>query len=198
MNSIRNLLASVLIASALAGCGSDSTTGPQGALPAGTLSFNHEGAVSGSFSVTGALTGTMHQSLSSGGFAVGARDAAVPAMGIYAFRLTEAGRLDQVSIVMEGAEPGTYAITDGADCVSQCAGVIMSFGQDAEAGEQGRHFALTSGTVVVTRVSDGKLEGTFSGTGIEYFGTGDDTGITIANGTFSVPAMAITPGDGIF
>lgn len=187
MKTYRTLLALPLLAvtSFALGCGgSDSPTDPTG--NSGSVSFSYSGAISGSYTATGAVQwmGFMPQF---GTFAVGFWED--NELGILASRAGTASRSDVFSLDVENiAGPRTVAIS--ADCITNCAYVAFLPNLNWNTFDSDRLCYLESGSVQVTAINAQRAQGSFSGQGV-CLSVADETEgtFTITNGSFDVPIM---------
>jgi hypothetical protein len=98
------------------------------------------------------------------------------------------GRTYQLFISLSSMKEGTFQLGSSscADCAS---GALQIFGDDPDASPSRYHvayFTFTGGSVSITSVRDGRLEGVFSGTLID----GErELGLTITDGAFGMPRM---------
>jgi hypothetical protein len=168
------LLIGALLAIA-AGCGDG--TGP-GSLT-GNLSFSHSGATTGTFSASGSL---LTEDPLTGTWAAAARDDANQMVAIAA-NVGRPNSFDDIVIDFPQLTPGSVTIANGAQ-------VLITFGQ-TESGTVTWSCDLTSGSVVVTSLSDGRARGTFSGTGSCLPASGSPVGFTVTNGSFDVPLLTL-------
>jgi hypothetical protein len=178
----------VIVASwaALAGC-SDSKTGPTGFN--GTLSFNYSGGISGTFNVTGQMptsgAGQETSSWAAGEVVTTGTDA-----GIYAAAISprSASSHDFVVVIANRTTEGTATI-DYDNCVSVvCSTVFFDFNASNGGGlSVAQACYLQTGSVVITDIDDGRIKGTFSGSGVCESSTGSFTAFTVTNGSFDVP-----------
>jgi hypothetical protein len=194
VSSRRLSTAAVVVCCAVtAGCG-DSTGSQEQRTP--SVSFELGGARSSSFQVStdadvpGSVPRSFLYSYTNFG-----------AFFVRAFRLRDASAGDLVSVVAPSA-PGTYRLEPAAcgvlvTCPNVAGGLGMDFATE-HVSPDGAYFALTGGTITVTRSGADRIEGTFSGTGVtqrlvdgELVVTGQ---ITIRNGRFSaIPKVGSEP-----
>ena len=172
-------------------CGDDST-GPDddGELPSGSLSFSYDGAVSGTFSVSGAARLGADGEPEFGTWAFGGRDAATNDLAVAAFRARTAPSGDLFSFFMPSVTgPGTVAICDflEADC-EVAAALVFDLNLETDIDFSDRFCVLNAGEIEVTALRDDRAVGTFSGMGICFTDAGASTDvITISSGSFNVP-----------
>ena len=171
-------------------CGDDSTGPDDGELPSGSLSFSYDGAVSGTFSVSGAARLDANGEPEFGTWAVGGRDAATNNLAIAAFRARTAPSGDLFSFFMPSVTgPGTVAICDflEADC-EIAAALVFDLNLETDIDVSDRFCVLNAGEIEVTTLRADRAVGSFSGMGICFTNasTSPDV-ITISSGSFNVP-----------
>jgi hypothetical protein len=168
------MVAGALLA-VVAGCSDGTGPGRFG----GTLSFNHSGATSGTFSASGSLLEGDPQTTN---WVAGVRDEVAEAIAIAA-RVARPGEVDDIVIDFPQVGPGTVTIANGA-------GIIVAFGQ-TESGDVEWSCTLTSGSVTVASVTNERARGTFSGSGSCVSETGASAAFTVTNGTFDAPLVDV-------
>jgi hypothetical protein len=172
----RILLGALLAAAA--GC-SDSL-GP-GAL-SGDLSFSHSGAMAGTFTASGSILVTDPETST---WAAGVRDETNESITIAAnVARPSSNTVDNIVIDFPQLTPGAVTVANGAY-------VVVAFGQ-AQDGTATWSCALSSGSVVVSSVSNGRVVGSFSGNGTCVDENGSPAAFTVTNGDFDVPLVDVS------
>ena len=166
----------------LAACGDDDPVGPD---PTGSLSFNYNGDISGTFSVSGEprLTST---GLPQNPFAVATTEGG--SLLVFGARPATGNKFDLVRIEGElGA--GTFQVCSAPS--ADCPGGIFLLGLNDALNSFDQAYVLTSGTVTVSEVNGERVRGSFQGTAVRLdpaTGQRDPTRtITISNGQFDAP-----------
>jgi hypothetical protein len=176
------LLAAMSLALGCGGGDSPTETTDQ----SGTVSFTYSGAVSGSYTATGAIqvTGTVPQY---GNFAVGFWEDQW--FEVLAHRAGTHPRGDLFTLNVENISgPGSFTIR--RDCTNNCAWVelVPNFNWNTFAFE--RVCELESGSVQVTAINNQRAQGSFSGQGSCYDMADNRQGsFSISNGSFNIPIM---------
>ena len=185
------LVAAFLVTAA--GCGDDDSTGP-GNVPAGELSFDYSGAISGDFEAKGAWRPS-----GGGAFAVGVVDKDKNYMGVSAFVPTSATTGNLVILLVEGATtPGTYRVEE--DCITDCVSMLFYFGVSTTQAvlPNTRVFVGLEGQIVATQVGK-EFSGSFAAEALEFLGE-EEGELTVSGGSFKVPVAdaTITPPGSFF
>jgi hypothetical protein len=168
----------------LAGCGDDATS-PRQDDHVGRAAFTYaspNSPVNGSFAAEGArpadvLTGT---------WAAASTDDA----DAYVVALRQTGeQWEQLIVYIPGASLGTSAIVP--DCDNSCAFVALTVRKSMGGVSYQYLCEVMQGTVSVTSLTDSRIKGTFSGTGIcESQDNPNQPSVTITGGTFDAPLLA--------
>ena len=161
-----------------------SDSGPGGS--SGTVSFDYTGVISGNFNASGSMPLFMNTDRS---WAVGIRDDTQGALAIAGILPSTSPKYHFATISIPRLTPGTETI-DVANCTSNCAALIVAFGNDDTAGSTDYFCGLETGTVVISSITEGRATGTFSGTGSCSDSVGTQTQFAITNGTFNVPVRS--------
>ena len=182
-------------AAALGAC--DGGTGSDELDPVGTVSFSYRGAVTGSYQARGELQlrgGTLPQPATG---ATAFRQDSI--LAVLAFRTEDGARGDGFSLLLGAlTETGSYAF-DPLACQAQSAGAcrvgVFAPGLDAAqlattpdaAALAANAYVLVLGSVNVTRLTDVRVRGTFSGTAVRASDPTLSSAVTITRGEFDVP-----------
>jgi hypothetical protein len=173
---VKSRILLVVLLAIAAGCGDGTGLGGL----SGSLSFSHSGATTGTFSASGSV---LTQDPEAGTWAAGARDDANQMIAIAANIGRPSNTFDDIVIDFPQLTPGSVTMANGAH-------VVITFGQ-TQSGTATWFCDLTSGSVVVTSLSDGRARGTFSGTGSCLPATGGPVAFTVTNGSFDVPVITL-------
>jgi hypothetical protein len=170
----------VLFAASLAVAASCSdSTGTSGLN--GTLSFSHSGATSGNFNASGSAVvanpGTSE-------WAAAGRDDLDQSITIVANIPRGSNTADNVLVYFPQLTTGTVTIAQGSE-------VLIAFGINSSGTSATWSCELDAGSVVVTSVSNNRVQGSFSGTGDCFATTGGPVAFTVTNGSFNVPMLDI-------
>jgi hypothetical protein len=109
----------------------------------------------------------------------------------------QGGLSDLIHIQFPGTlREGTYPIsTCGRGGGPFCPLITLVFDVDNDVpggGTQARYYELTSGSITITSVDDGRITGTFAGTAVQtYPAAGAGSTIVITDGRFDVPVTEI-------
>ncbi|HEX8211952.1 MAG TPA: hypothetical protein VF584_17380 [Longimicrobium sp.] len=178
----------------LAACGDG--TGTQPLDPVGTVRFDYRGAISGSYEAIGELpieNGAATQP-ATGATAV-RRDSL---LAVVAFRQSGGTRGDGFSLLLGALEKtGSYSI-DALGCQTApgtCRVGVFARDLDAAmltttpdtAAIVSNAYVLAFGSVNVTRLTDVRVRGTFSGVAVRLSDQNLQNPVTITNGEFDVP-----------
>lgn len=178
----RVFLASVLLS--LLACDS---TEPSAA---GSMSFTYTGAGGGTFSAAGNAPSFTAPSTSTS-WAVGYTDAGETYVA--ASKPRTGGLIDMAILRIQRTTAGSEPIdpTCDVDGVAACSGLMFALNFNGN-GDSGDFFCfLSSGTVVVTEISESRIKGTFSGSGSCAAGAGGTpAAFTVTGGTFDVARVA--------
>jgi hypothetical protein len=175
----------------LLACGSKDATGPDGDL-SGTIRFTYSGAgYNGTFNASGVWALSAVGKPKSNSMAAGLAETAGEHQIHTMIGLVVKGtKFDEFFANVSEQSTGTYTV--GQNCSPVKGSVLCAFVEfgiditdDDFEDESDPFFVLTSGEVIVTSVSEGRLKGTFSGTGKPS--DGGTATISITNGTFDVP-----------
>jgi hypothetical protein len=175
-----------LSAIALAGCG-DSTE-PD----ASTLSFTYTGAGSASatnFSVSGIIPPNLSQmnSLGTTAWAAGGVEPTFNYSSIFGVSPVNSTTWDITGIGVTRKTVGTSPIDPNCDSeATDCTGVFLFLGFETDGDNFEWICGLTSGSVTITSISDTRMAGTFSGSGVCTDVNFVDTPFAITNGKFDV------------
>ena len=171
------------MAAATAACG-DEESGLNG-----SLSFNHSGAVSGSFSAVGRFP--LFGEFGGSAWAMGSRDDQNDAIGVIALTPRETQRYDMVLIAIPRVSPGSATIDQ--NCTgSACALLTVEFGASTEDSEFSQFCVLNTGSIAIASISDSRVSGSFSGTGTCTDDAGTTTTFGVTSGSFNVPLISGT------
>jgi hypothetical protein len=155
----------------------------------GSLSFNHSGSISGSFSAVGRFP--IFGEFGTSAWAMGSRDDQNDVIGVIALAPRESGRYDMVVLAVPRVAPGSATID--ANCSGPaCAVVTVEFGLSEEDSDFSHLCFLDAGTVAISAISDTRVSGSFSGTGTCTDDTGATTSFGVTSGSFSVPLISGT------
>lgn len=193
--TLSRVLGVVCCSAVLAAC--DGGTGSEQLDPVGTVSFTYRGAVTGTYQATGELqvrSGTLPQPATG---ATAYRQDSI--LAVLAFRTEGGARGDGFSLVLGAlTETGSYAF-DPLACQAQSAGAcrvgVFAPGLDAAllattpdaAALAANAYVLVLGSVNVTRLTDLRVRGTFSGTAVRASDPTLQNAVTITQGEFDVP-----------
>lgn len=192
----RTMMGAFCATLALASCGGGGTDA-ETLDPRGTVRFSYRGALTGTYEASGELpvqSGALPQPTTG---AVAVRQDSV--LAVLAFRATGGTRGDGFSLVL-GSVKSTGALAfDPLACQSQSAGAcrigVFAPGLDASALATtpdpaklaAGAYILVLGSVNVTRLTDVRVRGTFSGTAVPAANPTLQNTIAITNGEFDVP-----------
>lgn len=192
---LSKVLGVVCCAAVLSAC--DGGTGSEELDPVGTVSFTYRGAVSGAYQATGELqlrSGTLPQPATG---ATAYRQDSI--LAVLAFKTDGGARGDGFSLILGAlTETGSYAF-DPLACQSGSAGAcrigVFAPGLDAAllattpdaAALAANAYVLVLGSVNVTRLTDLRVRGTFSGTAVRASDPTLENAVTITRGEFDVP-----------
>ncbi len=178
----------------LAACGDG--TGTQPLDPVGTVRFDYRGAISGSYEAIGELpieNGALPQPAT--GAAAIRRDSV---LAVVAFRQSGGTKGDGFSLLLGGIDgTGSYSI-DALGCQTApgtCKVGVFARDLDAAmltttpdtAAIVSNAYVLAFGSVNVTRLTDVRVRGTFSGVAVRLSDQDLQNTVTITNGEFDVP-----------
>jgi len=182
---VKRLVASAVLFVALA-C-SDSN-GPSAG---GTVAFSYTGAGGGNFSASGNAPSLIAPPPTTTSWAVGYFQGSETYVSASTPR--SGGRADIVILRLERTTAGSATIDPSCniDGSVACTGMEMALNFNGN-GDTGDFFcSLTSGTIVLTDVSNNRARGTFSGNGSCVAGTGGTpSAFSVSNGTFDVALVA--------
>lgn len=189
MGTMRSIAAGVAAVLALAGC-SDSTGSSTGAA-SGSLSFGYTGVRSGSYSASGTLHLVTDSTFTKQQFAAGIHIfTGVDAVGLLAYSPVTGSTGHEVLMVFPYSTTSQTLDLSGAGCTTTtalCPFASIVFDSNPDLSVDGsQEFDFVSGTLQVSGVSNGRVQGTFSGTASTV---GGDSVITVTNGTFDVPVL---------
>lgn len=194
---MRTRVLAVCCAVVLAACGDGTGTPPLD--PVGTVRFDYRGPISGSYEAIGELPiedGALPQP-ATGATAV-RRDSI---LAVLAFQHHGGGKGDGFSLILGALDrTGSYTI-DALGCQASPGGCRVGvFARDLDAAMLttspdtaaivANAYVLVFGSVNVTRLTDLRVRGTFSGTAVRLSDQNLLNPVTITNGEFDVP---ITP-----
>lgn len=155
----------------------------------GSIAFSHSGAVSGSFDATGRVP---FLDVNSNAWAAGSRDdqnGLVAAVGLVP---RASDRFDMVALSIPRLTPGSSTIT--ANCTGQqCAVASVDFSLSDSDADFSHICLLTSGTIAISSISDNRVSGSFSGSGVCTNASNQTQSFTVSGGTFDVPILGILP-----
>jgi hypothetical protein len=183
------MLAAALAAATVALAGCKDSTGNNTPIAAGSIAFSYTGAHSGTYSTSGAVVAK-----SGGGFAkqqfataVKFNDPGQSSIGIIGYLPTTVNTGNEVIFAFPTSAVGqTVVLTD--NCTSTgCALGLIVFDTNPDLQEDNSEpFFLTSGTLQVSAISNGRITGTFSGTAesLDALQT-----ITVTGGSFDLPLV---------
>ena len=160
----------------------------------GSVAFTYTGAGGGSFSAAGNAPSLTTAPPTGTSWAV----AYVQTGESYVVGSTprSGGLVDLAILRLERTTPGSESIDPACDIDGgvSCSGMQLSLNFNGN-GDTGDFFCgLTSGTIVLTEVSSGRVKGTFSGSGDCLPGTGGaSSAFSVSDGTFDV-ALVAPPG----
>jgi hypothetical protein len=178
----------------LAACGDGTGTEPLD--PVGTVRFDYRGAITGSYEASGELpieNGALTQPAT--GASVIRRDSV---LAVVAFRQNGGTKGDGFSLLLGAlTKTGSYSI-DALGCQTAPGSCRVGvFARDLDvaklttspdtAGLTSNAYVLALGTVNVTRLTDVRVRGTFSGVAVRASDPNPLNPVTITNGEFDVP-----------
>jgi hypothetical protein len=157
----------------------------------GSLSFTFTGGGGGTFSASGVAPSFSSAPSTGSSWAAGYVEAGETIVA--GSRPRSGGLIDLVLLRLTRTTAGSETIDANCniDGSVPCNGMILYLNFNGT-GDTGDFFCgLISGTIVVTSVSDGRAQGTFSGTGECSAGVGGAiSAFTVSNGTFDVALVA--------
>jgi hypothetical protein len=167
----------VLIALAVVGCAND-VTSPAPSVEG--LAFNYSGGMSGTFSANGEpdTTGTR-------AWAGAWEIEGTPLLILSALLPRTATTHDVVGILVPRTTPGTSTIA--TICPPEgCADLFVTFGRQNGGNDylQGCH--IVSGTVTIATISEARVTGSFTGTGVCFNNAGGESTFNVTSGAFDV------------
>jgi hypothetical protein len=190
------IMAVLTAALALAAC--DDTSGPSGSVPLGTLSFNYDGAVSGTFQASGALE--LEDGRAQGGsFAAAGDNVFFPGQKLTLAAFSPAARNEPtfLALTIPAVEaPASIAIDANCADPNDCARALLFFGvgpdhphEDLDPKSEHLTCELESGTVQLLPASSDRIRGTVSGDGYCVFDPRTDPYLPfhLRAGSFDVP-----------
>jgi predicted small secreted protein len=183
-------LAAALAAAAMVTAGCKDSTGDDGDdVASGSIAFSHSGARSGSYAANGALRKAGPSSFEKRPFAAGVElsDFGQTLIGIVGYVPVTSSTGNEVVFLLPAVAAGTTLdLSDG--CVLEtCPLALITFDTNPDLDEDDSEgFLFGGGTIHVTSVSSGRIQGTFSGTASTFAG---DRAITVTGGTFDVPVL---------
>jgi hypothetical protein len=172
---------------------------PPGREDAGFLSFTYSGDQNGRYFAFGEPTGLSGSTPIGTDFAaathyyLGTEPRQEFGTSVTSTARAQAGLSDLVHIQFPGAlRTGTYPIsTCGRGGGPFCPLINLVFAVDNGVdggGDQARYYQLTSGSITITSVEDGRVAGTFEGVATQYYPSeGAASTIVITDGRFDVP-----------
>ena len=156
----------------------------------GSVSFTYTGAGGGTFSAAGNAPSFAAPSTSTS-WAVGYTEAGETY--VVASRPRTGGLIDMAILRVQRNTTGSEPIDPACDVEggTACSGLMFSLNFNGN-GDTGDFFCfLSSGTVVVTEISESRIKGTFSGSGSCTAGSGGTpAAFTVSGGTFDVARVA--------
>jgi hypothetical protein len=159
----------------------------------GSVSFTYTGAGGGTFSAAGDVPSFNAPSTSSS-WAVGYTDAGETY--VVASRPRTGGLTDLAVLRIQRTTTGSEPIDPACDVdgSAACSGLMFSLNFNGN-GDTGDFFCfLSSGTVVVTEISEGRIKGTFSGSGSCTAGAGGTpAAFAVTGGSFDVARVTAPP-----
>ncbi|HEV3048889.1 MAG TPA: hypothetical protein VGX50_01190 [Longimicrobium sp.] len=175
---------------------------PPGREDAGFVTFTYSGDESGRFFALGAPTGFDGTAPTGERFAAGRHyvlgSPPFEHLGttVTASDRSGGGLLDQLHLQFPGPlQTGTYTLNSCGRGMPFCPVVNLVFDVDPSVdggGAQARYYSLTSGTITVESVENGRVTGTFSGTAVQYYpNEGAGSEIVITDGRFDVPVTEV-------
>jgi hypothetical protein len=183
------MLAAALTAATVALVGCKDSTGNNTPIASGSIAFSYTGAHTGTYSTSGAVVAK-----SGGGFAkqqfataVKFNDPGQNSIGIIGYLPTTVNTGNEVIFAFPASGVGqTLVLTD--NCTSTgCALGLIVFDTNPDVQEDSSEpFFLTSGTLQVSAISNGRITGTFSGTAEDLAGIQT---LTVTGGTFDLPLV---------
>lgn len=212
--SVRNLVLFSLMLNAT-GCLDDGdATGPALEGEKGHARFNYSGSgFNGNFDADGRFSRDANGVVKRQSFAT-AVDVNTPPIIYYGIVAVEFGQpdLNDLSITISGQSRGEYEIMTFERCASMieagtgaCTAISYDLGlsDDGRVLTSTRRFELVDGTLLVTSVSGGRLQGTFSGSALQL-GNGPSGGsyladieVEITNGSFDVQVLSLRQWNGM-
>lgn len=175
------LAVAVALAAGAAGCGDAAEPAP-----AGSVTFDYGGAVSGSFSAAGPPPPVSVEGVPEfGNWALGAAGDSLGGVVIAGFRTTDEETGDLFVLQLDEVRTGEFTCEPNAECHGRVLFGIPDHG-GLPASEAELWFEIVSGTVQVNRAAGGTLAGTFSFTARDQGGSGDQI-LTVVAGSFEVP-----------
>lgn len=196
------------------GCLDGDTTGPALEVEDGFARFDFFGSgLAGTFDANGGFSRDSRGVVKRQSFATGIDVNRPPYLyfGIIAAEFAQAD-LNDLNITISDQAKGEYKIMSYQSCADRieqgtgnCAAISHTFGltSDGIFVNGTRSFELVDGTLIVTSISDGRLQGTFSGSSRQLTNTisGDqyvaDVEVEISNGSFDVPLVTLEEWNGL-
>jgi hypothetical protein len=183
------LLTAALAAATVALVGCKDSTGNNTPIAAGSLAFSYTGAHSGTYSTSGAVVAK-----SGGGFAkqqfataVKFNDPGQSSIGIIGYLPVTASTGNEVIFAFPASGVGqTLVLTDNCTGTGCALGLVVFDTNPDLQEDNSEPFFLTTGTLQVSAISNGRITGTFSGTAEDLAGIQT---ITVTNGTFDLPLV---------
>jgi hypothetical protein len=175
-----------LLAGALAlvaSCG-DSGTGSNNL--SGSVSFTYSGAISGSFSASGALPVVTSQETQQ--WAVGARDDSQGEVIVEALKPRTSTSHDVVILFITRTTVGSSLVDCGQNV---CADLFFDFDVNNSSEDVQQSCFLASGTLNIATITSSRVTGTFSGTGSCFALGGGAASFTVSSGAFDVALVSL-------
>lgn len=170
---------------ALAACGDDDPTGPNGV--SGAVSFSYVGAGAANATVYDANgTPPLNFDNSTTSWAVGGVSSTEGQTVVIASLPKTGNRWDQLVLGIDRATVGSSPFGTSCEDEETCTVLFVTFGTDQQGSEFSHFCSLSAGTVTISAISSTNVTGTFSGTGSCITLDGDETPFTITNGSFNV------------
>jgi hypothetical protein len=180
-------IAAVASLALVVSCGSDGPNEPSGTT--GTFSFSFAGTmISGSYSASGSLPANNSTAQP---WAVGVRETGENLIGVVAVspRTGATGRYDMAILAIDRTTAGSASID--VDCDPEgtvaCSGMVLFYNLSDTGGAGDVLCGLEAGTITLASVTNSRVTGSFSGTGICINQDDAEEG---TNGTFNVPLVS--------
>ncbi|UCC81765.1 MAG: hypothetical protein JSW46_12225 [Gemmatimonadota bacterium] len=174
------------VATSLAGC-DETGDGPEGI---NGLAFSFSGDLSGSYLAAGTPVVGGDGQPEFGSWAIAAEADSLGGLVLAAFRPSEDPIGDLFVLQLTSLGTGTFTPCESnADCHGR-----VFFGYDG--GLFDHYFEITSGSVTIAEIAEGRLRGTFQFVARDEGGTGTQV-ITVDDGEFDVPFVGTAEGNAV-